>query len=278
MKLLSTLLVGTALLTTTHLSAQTTENFEAYVIAAGAAETIGSASLEDTTITGTGQGPLLVADGCTYSTTGATMQWNGDGYYGLTSKTLLANYPDLTITYDDPVVAIDLMLAAFDGYGDTATINLYNAGGTLVSSTVGFSIPDSTPMPFSYAGTGISTMEIISDNLQWSPAIDDHVFTNGDMSLIIQGLCPGPVQLSLTGATPGGDVAIAYGPLGTFTLPPGPCFGTVLDLNPPTLAGIFPADAAGNLSMSFTAPAFLCGLTIQAVDLTSCAVSNPFTL
>ncbi|MGB0954307.1 MAG: hypothetical protein ACPG31_13905, partial [Planctomycetota bacterium] len=259
-----------AALLSTPASAQTTDDFELYVIGGGSAETIGVSALEDTTLTGTGQGPGLVNDGCTYNTTGTALQWNGVGWYGLGSKCINANYPDLTLSYDAPVTSVSFNLANFDGYGDTCTINLYDAGGSLVSSTAGISIPDSTPVPFTWTGSGVTDVEIINDNLQWSPMIDDHTYTNGGMALVIQGTCPGPMQLSLTGATPGGSVALAYGPLGTFTIPSGPCIGTVLDLGTPTLAGIFTADAAGALSFSFTAPAALCGLSVQGVDLTTC--------
>lgn len=233
-----------ALCGTPALSAQTTDSFEAYSVGVGLAETIGVPLLNDTTVTGTGQGPGLVADGCTYSTTGATLQWNGDGWFGLTSRTLLANYPDLSLSYDVPTNSVSFTLAAFDGYG-----------------------------------AAVSSVVIRSDNLQWSPIIDDHTYDGGSgMSLIIQGLCPGPMQLTLSGATPGGSVALAYGPLGSFTIPSGPCIGTVLGLSGPTLAGFFTADAAGGISLGFTPPAGLCGLSVQAVDMTTCLASQPIIL
>lgn len=82
----------------------------------------------------------------------------------------------------------------------------------------------------------------------------------------------------LSGASPFGAVALAYGAPGDFTIPGGSCGGTVLDLASPTLAGLFGTDATGTLSLSFNAPAGLCGLSIQAVDLTTCEVGAAATL
>ena len=63
------------------------EDFEAYVVAVGGAENTGSLFLDDTTITGTGQGPGLVLGGCFYSCAAGSLQWNGDTYFGLPTKT-----------------------------------------------------------------------------------------------------------------------------------------------------------------------------------------------
>ncbi|MFQ5739196.1 MAG: hypothetical protein ACE5JX_09280 [Acidobacteriota bacterium] len=96
--------------------------------------------------------------------------------------------------------------------------------------------------------------------------------------LAVSGSCPGPVTISVTGATPSGLVVIAYGPAGSFTVPVGPCAGLVLDITDPTLAGFFTADARGNLTLSPTPPGEACGLTLQAVDVSTCAVSDPDVL
>lgn len=100
----------------------------------------------------------------------------------------------------------------------------------------------------------------------------------GGLVLSKSGTCPGTVQISLSGATPSGSVAFAYGPAGAFTLPPGPCAGTMLDISSPTLAGIIASDASGNIAIAPNLPSGLCGLTLQAVDLTTCSVSNTVVL
>lgn len=95
------------------------------------------------------------------------------------------------------------------------------------------------------------------------------------LGLTIEGTCPGPVTVTITGATPGGGIAVAYGDAGSFTLPGGACAGQVLDISAPTLAGVFVADASGNVTLSQVLPPWACGLTLQAVDVSTCDVSNP---
>jgi len=103
-------------------------------------------------------------------------------------------------------------------------------------------------------------------------------WVDGGLTLSVSGVCPGPVQISLSGATPNGSVAFAYGLSGSFVLPPGSCMGTVLDISSPTLAAIIGADGGGSIALAPALPAGLCGLTLQAVDLTSCSVSNTVVL
>lgn len=65
---------------------------------------------------------------------------------------------------------------------------------------------------------------------------------------------------------------------GSFTIAGGTCAGTTLDIGAPTLAGIFGADASGTLSLTVTLPAGVCGLTVQAVDTSTCSASNSAVL
>lgn len=99
------------------------------------------------------------------------------------------------------------------------------------------------------------------------------------LGMSISGSCPTSVTIDIVGAAPGGSIALAYGgSTGTFTLPPGPCAGLVLDMNRPVLAGFFNADAAGALSLTTPIPPSICGKTLQAVDMTACAVTNTVIL
>ncbi len=92
------------------------------------------------------------------------------------------------------------------------------------------------------------------------------------------GTCPGLVQLSVTDATPNGAVAMLYGPGGSFTQTGSPCTGLTIAIGMPTLGGILTADASGAATVSFNAPAALCGVTVQGVDLATCEPTNPITL
>lgn len=96
--------------------------------------------------------------------------------------------------------------------------------------------------------------------------------------LSLSAACPGPVTLNLDDSAPFAIIGLAFGPAGSFTIAGGSCPGTLLDIGSPTLAGIFSADATGSLSFGVTLPPALCGLTLQAVDLTGCLVSNPVVL
>jgi hypothetical protein len=97
-------------------------------------------------------------------------------------------------------------------------------------------------------------------------------------TLRIAGSCPGPVTLDVSGATPGGGVAILYGNAGVFIKNGPPCAGLMLGIANPTLGGVVNANASGNAALSFNAPPAACGRTVQAVDIASCVATNPAVL
>jgi hypothetical protein len=198
------------------------------------------------------------------------------------------------------------------GVPETLTIELWDAlptaGGVMMASGTGLATPGtyfdvfwpavsvtpgntyvlvfSTTASMCYAGD--TTNQYPFGQVYANPGFDswpffDYTFRTytggaGGLTLSASGVCPGPVQISLSGATANGDVAFAYGPAGSFVIPSGVCIGTSIDIGSPTLAGIFSADASGNYSIAPTLPAGLCGLTLQAVDMTTCAVSNAVVL
>lgn len=88
------------------------------------------------------------------------------------------------------------------------------------------------------------------------------------------GSCPGQITLSLTGATPGGGVAMLYGAAGTFTKPGGLCAGLRLNIAQPNFVGNLGVNALGQASITFSAAPGLCGRTVQGVDLATCTASN----
>lgn len=113
---------------------------------------------------------------------------------------------------------------------------------------------------------------------EWKIGFHTYMLSPGGFVLSIAGNCPGPMTISVSGATSPGSIALAYGNAGSWAIPNGPCAGTVLDLaGVPTLAGFFNPDAAGNLTLVPNVPAGLCGRTLQAVDMTTCTVSNTVT-
>lgn len=116
-------------------------------------------------------------------------------------------------------------------------------------------------------------------NAGFTPFVDfDFAFRTwyeNTLDLTISGTCPGPMTITISGATPNGNVAVLYGTAGSFTVPSDPCGGITVDMAFPLLAGIFPADANGDLVLVPTIPSVACGWTLQVVDATNCAVSDP---
>jgi len=101
----------------------------------------------------------------------------------------------------------------------------------------------------------------------------------GGLTLTITGPCPGLGTVDVSGASPGGTVAIVYAlAQGSFPVPSGrPCAGTVLGLAATgiTLAATPTADPTGSVSLPATLPGNACGVgAVQAVDLTTCTTSN----
>jgi len=107
-------------------------------------------------------------------------------------------------------------------------------------------------------------------------AIIDNPATPG-IRLTGTGSCPGPINISITGLTPGGRVAILQASgAGSFTVPSGSCAGTVIPLNRPRLLATPSADASGAINATPTFGAAMCGKSYLAVDLTTCALSNVY--
>ena len=106
--------------------------------------------------------------------------------------------------------------------------------------------------------------------------------SDSGLSLTLSGSCPGPVTVTVTGATPNSQVALIWGPVGSFTVPPPfPCAGTQLDVipgNPPPGFVYITTDATGMGSITFSLGPGACNLNsdlaIQALDTTTCEMSS----
>jgi len=95
-------------------------------------------------------------------------------------------------------------------------------------------------------------------------------------TLSLSGSCPGAVDFDITGATPGGSVAVlsASGP-GSAPLPAGPCSElSGLDASGLTLRSKRTADGAGDASFSPSIPVAACGAWVQVVDVATCTMSE----
>ncbi len=106
-------------------------------------------------------------------------------------------------------------------------------------------------------------------------------FAVGDGSAFgfeVVGHCPGTVNLTWSGATPGRQVAIIFaGNLGSVIIPPGnPCEGTRLGLGPQNiqLVQTVGSGASGINSINGATSSGACGRFLQLLDLDSCRTSN----
>jgi len=93
------------------------------------------------------------------------------------------------------------------------------------------------------------------------------------------GTCPGTMSFAARNATPGGQVAFAYGNPGQrTTIPSGSCAGTVIPVGRAQLIVIRRAPG-GTVTLSGSVPPAVCGTkALVAVDLSSCAVTQPLAL
>lgn len=266
------LLAATALLSA-PLSAQLSfESFETYPMPAANFAMLTTNVLDDTTVEPGGIGPNLVVPGVTFSTSGPFLQWNGNGYFGQLSQNICGAGTDLVVEFDPPVTNMTCTLHMFTGAPEVAVVEYYDGNGNLVATVPAVNINLPSGVGLAYTGIPLGKMRILATVQASSPIIDNLLFGGPDLE--ITGSCGGPRTLTVGNLQPLGPVAIAYGPAGNFTIPSGPCAGLNIAMATPTLAGIFTADAAGNFTVNFTPPSGLCGLRVQAVDMTTCQASQ----
>lgn len=175
------------------LASSTTDDFESYNISSGSATGMNVTFLDSLTIVN-GQGPGLVNVGATYSDPSILqMQWNGDQYFGLNSKTILSNGSTgaIRIDYSGGVHAMGLDARAFSGFGYSGVMDVYN-GATSVGS-IGFSLTNGGSESVFLGwqnGGGITHVIVSSGAFSWSPIIDDHTY----------GAVPEPMTMAVLGA------------------------------------------------------------------------------
>ena len=97
----------------------------------------------------------------------------------------------------------------------------------------------------------------------------------GFLTLTTEGQCPGRAQLEITGATPGGRVALLRGSgPGNTPVPGGPCTGTRTGLSDPARVAVLDADPDGRVLVTPNLNPGACGTVIQALDLSTCGTTN----
>ena len=121
-------------------------------------------------------GPGLVQPGVQFVST-EQLAWNGDGYLGLSTKTLMSESDDSTIeiVFSQPVIGFGVVVSAFEGFGDEANISVLGTDLSRVLFNSGtLDLPSSGSGAGFYVSVGIEFggALITQRNNPWSPAID----------------------------------------------------------------------------------------------------------
>ncbi len=121
-------------------------------------------------------------------------------------------------------------------------------------------------------------LEAIQGDGGWRHGFNTYMIEGGGgLSLEYSGSCPGAVSADVSGAEPGGRVALLFAASeGSYVIPGGACAGTTLGLSNAGLRIVDTqiADGSGNASFSGNAPVAACGGYIQAIDASDCETSN----
>ncbi|MFT4626262.1 MAG: hypothetical protein ACI8PZ_004939 [Myxococcota bacterium] len=99
-------------------------------------------------------------------------------------------------------------------------------------------------------------------------------------SLSVDGACPGPATIDISGVTPGGDAVLLVGNsgLGSDVIPSGPCAGMATDLAGLRMGTRLPGVDDGAWTFSPTLADAWCGRAIQVLDPATCSLSEAVLL
>jgi len=109
----------------------------------------------------------------------------------------------------------------------------------------------------------------------WSALVIGPNNQTGEPLLNVAGSCPGDAAAAIENLTPSSDVTVfrGTGP-GQSSIPSGPCAGVDLGIANAELIATFPADQDGAFRAEPQLGAPICGAFVQAVDLSTCDLSN----
>jgi len=154
-----------------------TDDFESYPIADGDAIYFNPAvlNLNSSTIINA-QGPNLVNSGASYVCPSTGIQWNGNNYYSLPTRTILCNDTYIDIVYTAPVQAMGFDIFGYNGYGFSGSAEVYGTSGLIETVPISTSgAPSSIFFGYEYT-SGITSVRLIDNTHSWSPIINDHTY------------------------------------------------------------------------------------------------------
>jgi len=100
------------------------------------------------------------------------------------------------------------------------------------------------------------------------------VTTPDALTVEISGVCPGEVDLSISGGTPGGEVAVLRGSgIGADEITTARCGSVVTGVENPFLRGLLALGDDGTATLTATVPPVGCGFPVQVLDGLTCELS-----
>jgi hypothetical protein len=158
------------------------EPFEAFNVSNGTSAPLFSTTLDAGTVTN-GQGPGLIVGGVTIADLSG-LQWNGDNFLGLSSKSVSGEMTsrDLSIDFTRATTAFGVDLETYQGFPTTITATVFATDDTTpLGIMAGISVPGPSPvfLGFSDAGgvgkvvltaTGQQSFSAVIDNLTFGVA------------------------------------------------------------------------------------------------------------
>jgi len=122
----------------------------------------------------------------------------------------------------------------------------------------------------------ICQVALVDEALNASAPLSVSPFAIVDLEADLMGTCPGTLDLTVSGGTPNGTVAVLRGSgFGAAPLPAPPCPDFVSGLVDPQVAALIPLDANGGAVLSRSLPAELCADLVQLVDRDTCSSTAP---
>jgi hypothetical protein len=170
------------------------ENFEAFRVADGTEQGVGT-SLDSTSVV-SGQGPGLVVPGFELVdiAAGSQLEWQGNNYFNLPTKTIgTSTSLGLVVRFTGFVTAVGMDVLAYGGYPNHTTVTVFATDDTTVLDTIGPIFGSgNTPIVPGFAGyfdaDGIGQLLVTIPQGEFGPVIDNlefgHVPEPGTFALV----------------------------------------------------------------------------------------------
>ena len=199
-------------------------------------------------------------------TSAGVVRWTAKGVAGV-------NFPvDPAISPDGKTVVYATVFS-FGVNGSIFAVNAENGSVLWSKPITGPSAGAAGPAAFSADGQVVYVPITQIGGVNQLQALS--VGAGGGPSLSIAGACPGLTTFTMTGLTPNASAQLYAGKTkGSTTLTSGSCSGTVLGLARARLLTTKTSDATGKVTFQRNVNSNMCGIFAQAIDLTSCGLSN----